>query len=291
METNKKTKQEKQHTSDELKLTDISVITYNHFNGIQFKHSHNFFELGYVRSGTISHQFEDKTEYLKKGDYFIIDIGKCHSYKKIETKEELIVQNVMFVPSFIDPTLKNDKNFMEMISVYPFEIDKSVIQYDPTALVYHDETGEIGMLLDMLEKESKSNTCHPHMLRSLLMVVLLKSIRKISEYDSSNHNDLINKILKYASEHYLEKDSLTTFASENYYSLPYLSGLFKDKMGVSYRKYIQTLRINEACRLLKSSSYTINQICQIVGYKSETQFYNVFFKEIGMTPKKYRELR
>lgn len=280
----------------ELKNRDLNtnmnvpfhMMTYQHPNLIQFEHSHAFFEIGYLREGSIVHFFRDKSVYAKKGDYFIIDIGDIHSYKSSKSDDLLVMQNCLFLPSVIDNSMRNCETFREMISSHPLNISCDLLEQDPTSTIFHDETGEIGMMLDILSRETNGKDCHPQVLKGLISTILVTTMQKIMTVNSNSSSDIINTILKYASEHYFEDNILTSLSQEIYYSMPYLSSVFKKKTGRSFKEHIQKLRIEEACRLLISSNYKISYISSLVGYKSETQFHKIFMEFIGTTPKKYR---
>ena len=264
------------------------MMTYQHPNLIQFEHSHAFFELGYVREGSIVHFFTDKSVYAKKGDYFIIDIGDIHSYKSLESDGLLVMQNCLFLPSVIDNSMRNCETFREMISSHPLNIAWELLEQNPTSTIFHDETGEIGMMLDILSRETNGKDCHPQVLKGLLSTILVTTMQKIMKVNSNSSSDIINTILKYASEHYFEDNILTSLSQEIHYSMPYLSGVFKKKTGRSFKEHIQKLRIEEACRLLISSNYKISYISSLAGYRSETHFRKIFMEFTGTTPKKYR---
>ena len=143
-------------------------------------------------------------------------------------------------------------------------------------------------MLDILARETNGKDCHPQVLKGLLSTILVTTMQKIMTINSNSSSDIINAILKYASEHYFEDNILTSLSREIHYSLPYLSSVFKKETRLSFKEYIQKLRIEEACRLLISSNYKISYISSLVGYKSETQFHKIFMKFTGTTPKKYR---
>ncbi|HCB95624.1 MAG TPA: hypothetical protein DEP65_08470 [Ruminococcus sp.] len=280
-------------TQSKIKRLPMSVplhmMTYRHHNLTQPEHSHIFFELGYLREGSIIHSFSGKSAYAEEGDYFIIDIGDFHSYKSSKTDDCIVMQNCLFFPTVIDNSLRNCGSFKEMISSYPLNIEWDMLKENPTSTVFHDETGEIGVLLNMLQAESNARDCHSQILKGLLSTILIKTMKKIAATDLNSSDRITNVILKYAAEHYSEDNILTLLSHEIHYSLPYLSSVFKKETGVSFKEHIQKLRIDAACRLLISSNYKIYYISSLVGYKSETQFHKTFMELTGTTPKKYRE--
>ena len=78
-------------------------------------HSHNFFELVYVTDGSAIHTVEGTPAEISKGDYFIIEYGCSHAYSNCRN---FGVINCLFVPEFIDATLKGCKSYSQLITNY-----------------------------------------------------------------------------------------------------------------------------------------------------------------------------
>nr|WP_237446585.1 helix-turn-helix transcriptional regulator [Shimazuella alba] len=68
----------------------------------------------------------------------------------------------------------------------------------------------------------------------------------------------------------------------------YLCQLFKNEVGISLREYIQQQKIEEAKRLLISTSYSLTDICTYLHFTDQSYFTKVFKKFVGITPKQYR---
>ena len=71
-------------------------------------------------------------------------------------------------------------------------------------------------------------------------------------------------------------------------SPPCLSNLFKDKMDVNLVAYIHKVRIDKAKKLLLESSLSIQKVAELVGYRHEKHFMQIFKKSCGMTPSQFR---
>ncbi|MDP4180515.1 MAG: AraC family transcriptional regulator [Bacillota bacterium] len=70
----------------------------------------------------------------------------------------------------------------------------------------------------------------------------------------------------------------------------YLSCLFKKETGISISMYIQNRKIETAMNMLKYSNYPTSHISSILAFPTQSYFIEVFKKQVGVTPKKYREL-
>ena len=69
----------------------------------------------------------------------------------------------------------------------------------------------------------------------------------------------------------------------------YFQRLFKERYGVSPKKYIIQLKINHACELLRLERYTVTQIAELCHF-SDVYFFSRQFKEyVGMSPKEFMQ--
>nr|WP_252198399.1 AraC family transcriptional regulator [Clostridium sp. MCC353] len=68
----------------------------------------------------------------------------------------------------------------------------------------------------------------------------------------------------------------------------YLSSVFKEQTGTNFADYLEKIRIDQACELLKNEKMTINEIAQKVGYNSVQSFRRAFKRVKNMSPKEAR---
>ena len=116
---------------------------------------------------------------------------------------------------------------------------------------------EVGMRLKQAQKDRK----YPE-------------IAKAKEYIKAQFREPIN--LKMVSDH--------VFLSE-----AYLSRLFHRVEGVTFSRYLQSVRVEEAKKLLAKTDWSVSQIAFSVGFSS-LSYFNQFFKKIeGSTPSQFRE--
>ncbi len=67
----------------------------------------------------------------------------------------------------------------------------------------------------------------------------------------------------------------------------YISKIINAKTNLSFIKFVNSYRVEEAKQLLldnKNKNLTLSAIGELAGFKSETSFYRVFKSELGMTP-------
>ena len=66
--------------------------------------------------------------------------------------------------------------------------------------------------------------------------------------------------------------------------------MFKKSINTGVLEYISQRRVDEAKRLLKSGSGTVNEIAQQVGYANSLALIRAFKKLEGITPATYRKI-
>lgn len=102
-------------------------------------------------------------------------------------------------------------------------------------------------------------------------------------------NETVNLMLEYIHAHYREGIGLEDLAQVTYSTENHLSRLFKKYMDTTILSYVHELRIQEACRLLKSREYDIQEAAYQVGYGSLNNFYKYFKRYTGKTPAQFLE--
>jgi AraC-like DNA-binding protein len=95
--------------------------------------------------------------------------------------------------------------------------------------------------------------------------------------------------LNYIRNNFDKSITIDQLAAIEHFNPTYFSEWFKRKYGVSPIAYIRHLRFDKAKELIMSTDYTIMQIAQQVGYENQSTLTKLFQKEIGVTPREYRE--
>lgn len=98
----------------------------------------------------------------------------------------------------------------------------------------------------------------------------------------------MGEIVNYIRQHYDAPLSLSELARQFYISPAYLCRIFPRIIGLHFRAFVQSIRLQEACRLLVDSSLSIGMIAERTGYTHTSNFSVIFKKTIGCTPSQYR---
>ena len=97
----------------------------------------------------------------------------------------------------------------------------------------------------------------------------------------------IDKVISYINVNYAKEIDLDELARTAQLSVSRFSEIFKMETGVSPYKYVVNTRLHVACRMLASTTLSIAEIADRVGFGSSTSFIYSFRQHYGITHKQY----
>ncbi len=265
-------------------------FNYNSTPGSQVKeHRHKYLEFAYLRRGSMEHRINGRTVILHAGDYFIVDHGISHSYTRI-SEEKILVQNLIFIPSFLDRTLTGTNSFRDIMTTYLLRFCYQSLQSDPTGVTFHDDDGTIRTLLDSIAEEYESTRYgYLEFIRCALVEILILTMRKVGiQGQSRAQSVIVTQMVNHVNDNYQQQVRLNALAKELGYSVPYLSQKFSQEIGVSFMDYLHQIRIQKSCQLLETTDMRISQIAAEVGYDGVKYFNQIFKKRLSVTPREFR---
>jgi AraC-like DNA-binding protein len=93
---------------------------------------------------------------------------------------------------------------------------------------------------------------------------------------------------RYVQEHFADPLSLAGIASRFGHNPSYFSRLFHREVGVPLVEYINRVRIQRGCQLLKRSDASIVEVALAVGYNNLSHVNRYFRRVMNMSPREYR---
>ena len=107
------------------------------------------------------------------------------------------------------------------------------------------------------------------------------------ETSMSAEEELTEQLLQYIEGHY-RLHSLDHIASDFGYSRDYLNRIFHRQIGSTLGQYLNTIRMNKAGSLLLATDQSIEEIVEMTGFATRSQFYRRFDEYYHQTPVEYR---
>lgn len=113
-------------------------------------------------------------------------------------------------------------------------------------------------------------------------------ILKLSN-QSIARDDIAHRVLEYCNEHYSEPLTLDGLAEVLFISRSYLSYVFSKKLNTTFCHYLNSIRVEAACRFLRQPECpTVTELAEQIGFGSVRNFNRVFLRYKGISPMEYR---
>lgn len=214
-------------------------------------------------------------------------IGECSN--GLEALDFLKEQSVDLVMTDVRMSVMDGLSFVSALADGGHQSDCIMVSgYDDFKYVQHGlRSGIFDYLLKPVEleelKECLENWVTHHQEKSK------RSTNSLVKESDPSELSTVERVIHYIKSKVPGEVTLTEAA--NYVNLnpSYLSKLFKDKTEQNFVDFVLEMRMNEAMRLLVSTSLRVSEIADRLGYSDIAYFSNMFKRKIGVTPSKYRK--
>ena len=126
-------------------------------------------------------------------------------------------------------------------------------------------------------------------IRDTYSIILSLLQSEPQRYVPSAKHEKIAPALDYIAAHYNKRLGNDMLAELCKISTVYFRRLFTEVTGKTPSEYIQTLKIEKSKEMLLSDHGTIGNIATELGYQNIYDFSRSFKKQVGVSPKSFRE--
>jgi len=237
-----------------------------------FYHSHsNYIEIFIVTEGKLIHHFNKQQEVMKTGDAFIVFPNQYHKhspYKNYQSQHINLTCSLQYWKQLCDLFLEKDKTCAKQLAHLNSIQFETVLNFQKMILESKNEQSETAFLKTFIcffigvFFTQEENRDIPEWLNVF--------IQKLNNIDFGNDF------------------KLSSLYADSNYSQTTLSREFKKYMGKTLVAYINDIKLNYACNLLRSTSLPLWKITNAVGFYSQAHFTRLFKEKFGITPLQYR---
>jgi len=251
--------------SEDIVVRDNTVTT-----GAE-KHWHNYYEiLLYV--GCKGHCSINGERFDIDGSCLFLVTPKDFHEIVMEDRPESYAINISFSELMIDKRLAKES----MIG--------PVVLYPKDKLLYI-------LIKDMLRVYNGQGQFRELQLKHLFNDILIRVLEEGTHTALQNVDihPIVRAVVAYMIKNLSEPVTLSDISKRFGVSETYFSHLFKDSLGVSFKQYQLSKRIDYAKRMLEEQELPILAIGNECGFNTPAQFNRVFKEKTGLTPSQYRK--
>lgn len=217
--------------------------------------------------GTI--EVNDKVYHLKKADAFCIPKDRSHRYYADE-KEPWSILWVHF---------KGDS-----IQFYP--LDECRVVHVDSRQSENRITVFFKLLFRVLERNyTLGNFIY---IAQILSLILAEIYYREKVEESTTRDRHVTMVIRFMYRNLYRNLTLEEISREVQLSKSYLNAIFKNQTGRSPVEFFIHMKMQEACKLLKSSNLYVYEVSSQLGYEDQYYFSRIFKKVVGVSPKDYR---
>ena len=276
-------------------LPSIIATAYFHDDDFPLRmHSHSFYEINIVTEGEGVHYVGEQRFPIKTGDFYIIPPHLEHGYT--ETKK-LKIFHVLLSDKFFNKYnifLKEFQGFSLFFNTELSATAKKDINLFPSIpqndFIYY--LYEIRKLNEMC-KDDESGKLHETS-KCLKILNLIADLCKIvSSAAPASPDAFIDTPSLFKAVSFIEKNYNANFTINDLCKISNMSRStllkqFNELCKCSPTAYLLNIRIEKACKKLKTSNHSIARIAQDCGFYDSSHFCKTFLQVMKMLPKDYR---
>lgn len=232
-------------------------------------HCHSFYEIEIVLSVKMISVTNGKDLILNKGDAICLLPGDFHEVK-VEKGTEVL--NMSFRDSAENESSIN-KIFYD--------------NFQKTPHLSENELEKLALILGLIIDEYPKNDTEENGYTDSLFSAALRIIERNLELNPVSQNNIAHiKAVRYIQDHFRENISLEDVASYLELSPQYFCSIFHRNMGITFRQYLENLRVAYAQNILKATEMSCTSACYEAGFNSYSAFLRAFKRVTGSSPNK-----
>lgn len=249
-------------------------------------HAHDFIEIAFIADGTGIHTIGGQDVLITSGDIFVINYDVPHSFTP-NPDSALTIYNCLFTPALFGYSMTASRDFSDITRHFLFQ------SLHPENLKTHWKTSSgtaYELFRKMLSEYREKGYGYMQVIRAYLIELLMLIFRanKAADEHKSFEQTQFYKALEYIDANYAKDLKLDELATLAFVSPAYFSRRFKAVTGCTFKEYLQRRRIEQACKLLKTTPHKVIDIAAEVGYHDLKHFNEIFKRIMQVTPSEFK---
>ncbi|CAM1373156.1 AraC family transcriptional regulator [Tenacibaculum xiamenense] len=247
-------------------------------------HEHDEIQISRIVTGRGTALVGNAIHEYKEGDIFVIGSNQPHIFKaEAFSERESFMQSLFFTKHSFGKELFELDDFNEVNSFFLNAQSGFVVESGKEELFSH---------FDLLAKGSDFDRFL--IFFNVLGLLSKVKIKKLSSFIynkeySDNEGKRMRNIIDFTLGNYHKKIDLVDVAEVSNLTVNAFCRYFKQRTNKTYFTFLNEIRIDKACKLLKNKECLITEISEMAGFKNLSNF-NRKFKELKkMTPSEYRD--
>ena len=263
-----------------IQIREILGYYYNIRNaGYDFKgEKHDYYELTFVDRGSLQTTIENQNFTINEKELMIYGPGQFHT-QHIAEGQSCSYVTIIFSMVNITPEAPDAENELLLNKVFAY--DKKIYT----------------LLKDFVQESSVQIPYLNSLMTCLLQEIIIRLLRfnftsqkedkPVSLTRQHYQDELLERILSYIDDCICEPLTIAEICQKFSISRSSLQLLFKENLDQTPKKYINDLKLEKSCQLIREQKYSISEISLMLGFNSIHYFSRAFTHKYNMAPSEY----
>ncbi len=239
-------------------------------------HSHEFYEVNIVFSGSGCHYIEDKKLAVRAGDVFVIPSEVHHGYI---SGNKLDVYHFLVKCDFLEKyrsELVGTKGYKMLFDIEPYLRQATGENY-----FLHFNNDELFHVKNEIQKIQAAQESDSYVYTNVLTLAFfcglcVRMYENIASNKSNDNDTDIVKVMDYIHSNFADKITVEKMAEVVNMSKSTLNRHFKRAVGITPMEYVINCRTKRAKELMSEKAYTKAEIAQICGFYDSSHMDKYF---------------
>jgi len=250
-------------------------------------HHHDFYEIYFFVSGSVSYNIESFSYRLSPGDILLISPHELHQPLFSPEKQQYERYVLWLNPAFLKQFGTAEQDLTRCFDIRkpghsnlirPDGVTRELMNYLIQQLLHEHDSQDFASDIYCLS-----------VLAQLLILLNRTALRAGQAPEvRENADSTVYRILTYINEHYNDDLNLDFLSNKFFISKYHLSREFGRVVGTSVHRYILQKRLIMARQLMAAGRPT-SEVYQHCGFGDYSNFYRAFKKEYQISPREYLE--
>ncbi len=262
-----------------VESADFFIEKEEHRGTMHAMHHHRSFELYFLVKGEREYFIDDRFFKLSEGDMVLIPRTMLHRTAGKGATRFLLHFSEAFLARYF-----TREALMPLLSRRPFVFRADESGREHLSRILHT------LLVEYNRAEREGAAQNEAMLAGYLYQLLFTMAYAANAYVPHDYADgRVTQVIKYINENYNQITDIEEIAAHFYISKYHLCRIFNKNLGIPLIAYLNTIKIREACRMIKHGEGNLTEIAMQCGFNSSSYFCKVFKNEKGISPTEYRK--
>ncbi len=279
-------------------LKDIKVygIYYNslarylcQYPFLRNEHSHDFYSVILFTRGEGIIRINNEAYPVHPQTLCLISPNQTHSFDDLRA-----VDGIVF--TFCQDFYVEEFSFIRLLNLFSYTSSIDMKVSNSCINLAESEYPRVSDIIKSVSYEYESFTPDNNsavIIRSLLNILLLKLTELYegkSEKSLNSNCNLIHSLSNLVDSSFIQEQQVSFYASALNISEKQLNDICHRHFNCGLKKILQDRLMQESRKLLLSTELSVGEIAYKLNFEDNSYFNKVFKKEIGITPKSFRDM-